>query len=923
MSLPASPRSTDHSSDNPSVHFTLNGRAVEVCPAPGESLLDTLRQRCGVRSLKNGCQPQGQCGCCLALIDGRAVVTCAMPARKVEGKEIRTLEGLSARDREIASRAFVAAAGLQCGFCVPGIALRATYLLDKNPAPTRAEIARAVDVHLCRCTGYARILDAIELMAWARAGQAMPEPCQDGHIGQPLARFQGQEAVLGDRPFVDDLVRPDMLHGAVLLSPHPRARVVRIDTSRATAHPGVVQVATAADVPGQRWYGLIERDWPGFVAEGEEVRCVGDILAAVAAEDLHTARFALTLIDVEYEVLEPVLDPAAALAEGAPQVNPAHPNELGHTEIRRGDAEAALADSAHVAEGTWTTQRVEHLFLETESALAEPGSSESPGGGRLRLYSQGQGIFDDRRQVAAFLGIPEDQLDVELVPDGGAFGGKEDLSVQPHAALLAQLTGRPVKITLNREESIRVHPKRHPMTLHYRVGCDEDGRLTAVWARIIGDTGAYASVGGKVLERAAGHGCGPYRVRHIDIAATAVCTNNPPCGAMRGFGANQASFALEGCVDILAEKVGLDGWEMRWRNVLEVGDAFSSGQILEKSVGIKKTLLAVKQRYDQARRAGRAVGIACAIKNTGIGNGMPEWGKARLVVERDGTVSLYNGYTEMGQGLFTVLTQIAVEVTGLPAAVFRPRVDSTFSLGCGQTTASRATFFSGNAVKKAGEDLRAALDAGLALDELVGRVFDAEVCFDDTTAPGDPDDPSEASTARAIKTHSAFGFATQVCILDEHGAVDRVLAAHDVGRVINPALCEGQIQGAVHMGLGYALTEELPCDNGMPVTFKLREIGVLRARDMPEVEVDLIEEYEPEGPFGAKGVGEIGLVPTAGAVAGALAAFDGVRRHRLPMKDSPASQAMSVGRIRGRRSPGQPSSHQASAGLAGRTSKSP
>ncbi len=868
------------------MELTVNGRLVEVTPAPGESLLTTLRERCGVTSVKDGCAPQGQCGCCLALVGGRAVVTCATPAEKAAGKEVVTLEGLPAAEREQLARCFSATAGLQCGFCTPGIALRASHLVAKSPCPTRAEIAKGIDVHLCRCTGYTKIVDAIERFAQVRRGAAEPPAPDAGEgVGARLARYQGEALALGDRPYVADLERPGMLHGALRLSDHPRAKVLRIDVARARALPGVVAVATAADVPGERWYGLILKDWPGLVAVSEEVRCVGDVLAAVAAVDERTARAAAALIEVEYEVLPALTTIEAALAPGAPRVNPTHDNQLSHTKIRRGDVTQAFAASAHVVEGTWTTQRIEHLFLETECALAEPLAD-----GRLKLYTQGQGIFDDRRQVAAFLGLPEEQVEVELVPNGGAFGGKEDMSVQAHAALLSRMTGRPVKVRLDREESIRVHPKRHPIRMTYKVGCDAEGRLTAVQALMHGDTGAYASVGAKVLERAAGHACGPYRVEHVHVDGFAVTTNNPPCGAMRGFGANQAHFAMEGCMDLLAAKVGLSPWEIRWRNAVEVGDTFASGQVYEKSVGIKKTLLAVKDAYEAARAAGRAVGIACGIKNTGIGNGAVEWGKARLVVEADGTVSLYNGYTEMGQGLLTVLVQCAVEVTGLPAAIFRPKVDSTFALGCGQTTGSRATLFGGRAVKSAAEKLRAALDAGRTLPELAGEVFAADVVIDDTTAPG-------KEKGGKVKTHTAFSFATQGVILGEEGALSKVIAAHDVGRAINPALCEGQIEGSVHMGLGYALTEDLPCEEGWPVTYKLRELGVLRARDMPEVEVILVEEHEPEGPFGAKGVGEIGLVPTAAAVAGALAAFDGVRRYDLPMKDSPAARACSVGRI--------------------------
>ncbi|MCA9610555.1 MAG: molybdopterin-dependent oxidoreductase, partial [Myxococcales bacterium] len=608
-------------------------------------------------------------------------------------------------------------------------------------------------------------------------------------------------------------------------------------------------------------------DWPGLVAVGEETRCVGDVIAAVAADDEPTARAAAAAVRVEYEVLEAVLDPEVSIAAGAPRVNPTHDNVLGRSRILRGDAEAALRASAHVVKGRWTTQRIEHLFLEPECALAEPLSD-----GRLKLYTQGQGIFDDRRQVASFLGVPVETIEVELVPNGGAFGGKEDMSVQAQTALLAHLTGRPVRVHLTREESVRIHPKRHPITMDYEVGCDAEGHLTVVKAKMIGDSGAYASVGAKVLERAAGHSTGPYRVPNVDVEAIAAYTNNPPCGAMRGFGANQASFAIEGCVDMLAEEVGIDGWTMRDRNIVEVGDVTATGQILEAAVGLRATLEAVKDRYYEAKKAGKAVGVACGLKNTGIGNGVAEWGKCRLVVEEDGTVSLYNGYTEMGQGLLTVLSQFAAEVTGLDTRVFRPKVDSTFALDCGQTTGSRATFFGGIAAVSAAKRLREDLERGKTLGELVGQVYAADEVIDDTTALG--------ADVPKIKTHTSYGWATQVCILDAEGRVERMIAAHDVGRAVNPDLCEGQIEGAVHMGLGYALTEELPTEDGMPVTFKMRDIGVLRARDTPPCEVILVEAPEPEGPFGVKGVGEIGLVPTAGAVAIALGEEDREEMHR-------------------------------------------
>jgi selenium-dependent xanthine dehydrogenase len=881
------------------VSFVLNGAQRRVEAREGETLLDLLRGPLGVTSPKRGCAPLGQCGACLAIVNGEPRVTCTIAAESAEGLAVVTLEGLPEAERDLFARAFADADASQCGFCAPGIVLRAKCLLDANPDPARAEAAAALDEHLCRCTGYVKIVDAILLAARMRRGEVTKLPGSadapraaagdragaTSAVGVSLPRYQALEMARGERTFVDDLARPGMLFGAVALSAHARARVKRIDTTSARELPGVVAVVTAQDVPGERWYGLIESDWPAFVAEGEETRCVGDVIAAVAAESESAARRAAERIAVEYEVLVPVLDPEAALAPGAPRVNPRHENLLSRTVIRRGEVAAALAASAHVVSGTWKTQRIEHFFLEPEVALAEPLPD-----GTLRLYTQGQGIFDDRRQVARLLGIAEERVFVELKASGGAFGGKEDMTIQPHAALLAWKTGRAVKLALDRRQSIRMHPKRHPITIDLTAGCDAAGRLTAVRARMIGDSGAYASVGAKVLERAAGHACGPYRVEHVEVESLAVYTHHPPCGAMRGFGVPQAAFAMEGALDLLAKECGLDGWEIRWRNAIEPGDPLTTGQRLWKSVGIKKTLLAVKDGYYRALHAGRAVGIACGLKNSGLGNGASEWGKARLVVEEGGTIALHNGYTEMGQGLWTVLSQIAAEVAGLPVARFRPRTDATFALGCGQTTGSRATLIGGRAVESAARKLRADLDRGSPLEALVGRVYAGDVLIDDTTPAGTPDERA--------KTHTSYGFATQVVVLDARGRIERVIAAHDVGRAINPALCESQIQGAIHMGLGYALTEELPCVEGMPVSFSRYQLGILKARDMPEVQVILVEEPEPEGPFGAKGLGELGLVPTAAAVAGALAAFDGVRRTTLPMKDSPAARALTVGRIR-------------------------
>jgi len=852
------------------MELTLNGERIVAEPREGQSLLELLRDDLGLRSVKDGCAPEGSCGACTVIVDGRAVVSCAQKALRVEGKHVVTQEGLTEDERRLWAECFVAAGASQCGFCSPGIVMKAEALLAKNPEPSREEIAHALLGNLCRCTGYVKIIDAVGLAAAARRGEPLPERNGSARVGARAARYEGPELALGDTVFVGDMVVPGMLHGALRFSDHARARVLRVDTSRADAYPGVVAVVVAKDVPGERTQGALTRDWRQLVAEGEATAYVGDVIAAVAAETRRAAREAAALIDVEYEVLDPVTDPFEAMCEGAPGMHAAG-NVLSVSRVKRGDVDAALAGAAHVVRRTYRTQFVEHAFLEPESSLAVPDGS-----GPLHVFSQGQGAWEDRRQIASFLGVPEDQVRVTQVPTGGAFGGKEDLNVQCHASLLASVTGRPVLVTLSRKESLRFHPKRHAMWLEYTAGCDEDGHLVALQARIVGDTGAYASVGDKVLERAAGHACGAYKVPNVDVEAKAVYTNNPPCGAMRGFGVNQSNFAIEGVLDLLAEEVGIDGWEIRWRNALDEGDRFGTGQKLGAGVGLKKTLLAVRDAYRQARFPG----IACGAKNTGIGNGVTEYGRAILRPESDGSVTLLHSWTEMGQGVHTVLRQIACEELGLPPERVRVVVDTERELDTGLTTASRSTVLGGNAVIDAARSLKAALDEK-PIEALAGREFRGEFVVDWTTR-SDADEPV---------THLAYGWATQVVTLDDEGRIEKVIAAHDVGKAINPMLVEGQIEGGVHMGLSHALSEEFVVEGGVPVTETLKSLHIIPPTGMPEVECILVEEPQPEGPYGAKGVGEASLVPTAAAVAGALHAFDGIRRTRLPMKDSPAARA--------------------------------
>jgi aldehyde oxidoreductase len=755
---------------------------------------------------------------------------------------------------------------VQCGFCTPGMIARARLLIQANARPTRDEVARALRPHLCRCTGYVRIIDAvIEAARLLRGAGQAPAAEQARGIGVPLVKRGAEERAAGRAAFVDDLRFDGLLSGALKLSDHPRARVLRIDTRAAAAADGVLRVVVAADIPGERRHGLIFRDWPLLVAEGEVTGYVGDVLAVVVAATEAQARAAVARIEVEYEVLPPVTDVFAALAPGAPQVHEKG-NLLEACAVRRGPAiDQVLAHSAYRYSGRFGTQRVEHAYLETEAAVALPAAA-----GGVHVYSHGQGIYDDRRQIAAILGIPERDVTVTLVPAGGAFGGKEDLGVQGHAALCAWLLKRPVKVRLSRPESLRVHPKRHPMVIDLAVGCDERGMLTGLQARIVGDTGAYASVGTKVLERAAGHATGAYHVPSVDIEARTVCTNNIPCGAMRGFGVCQVTFALESAIDELCAQGGFDRWQFRYDNALTPGRMTATGQVLGEGVGVRATLLAVREDYRRAPTAG----IACGLKNTGIGNGVADESEASLEVVAPGRVVLCHGWTEMGQGVDTVAVQVLCQETGLDPALIDVRVSTADETRGGMTTASRASALLGNALIAAAAGLKRDLERH-SLADLAGRVYRGRWACDWTTAPGEP--------GRTV-THFAYGYATHLVELDGRGRVSRVVAAHDAGLVLNPMLFEGQIQGAVVMGLGYALSESLPMSGGRLASERLRDCGLLRADRVPEVVVRAVEVADPVGPYGAKGVGEIGLVPTAAAVANALRLFDGKRRLELPLR---------------------------------------
>lgn len=853
------------------IEFVVNGVPVRVRPHHPH-LLSALRDELNITSPKDGCSPSGQCGCCTVLVNGKAVVSCQTSLEKVSGGEVITLEGVDEQERQKYANAFAACGGLQCGFCIPGIVVRAKAQVDKKGASLKREdMARHLGAHLCRCTGYVKILDAIEMVATGQSPHCEPV----GGIGSRSVKYEAQQLALGDRGYVDDIRINGMQHAALHLTSHARARVINIDTTAALAHPNVTAVLTAADIPGELMVGIIYKDWPVMIPVGGMTSYAGDVLAIVVATDRISAREAAQLVDVTYEVLPPVTDPRMALANENIAVWKTESNILSTSSYSRGDVDAAFTQCTHIVEQDFSTQRIEHAFLEPESTLAVP----SPDGSSIHVYSGGQGIWDDRNDIANVLGIDTSQVTVELVTNGGAFGGKEDMSNQAHAALAAWLLKVPVKCTLSREESFLMHAKRHPIEMSYKIGCNEDGEILALHVRALGDSGAYASVGMKVLERMAGHASGPYSVPNIDVEAIAVRTNNPVCGAFRGFGANQAQFAMEGVLDRLAEKVGIDGWTLRRRNVIMPGMVWGPGQIMDDGcLGASQCLDEIKPAYDKARRDGKAIGLGLGLKNSGLGNGFKEITRAVVHFKHDGRIEVRHGWTEMGQGINTVAQQVVVHELGVDGSLIDVIVDTTRELGLGQTTGSRGTLMGAGAVQ-------AACQAALAENCAVGVDHLGEYRVDWTTKLGDP------GVEHPI-IHSTFGYAAQLVVIDkESGKIEEVIAAHDVGKAVNPQLCEGQIEGSVHMGLGYALSEDFPSDpiTGYPTNTTLRSLGILRAKDVPKISVMIVESPQPNSPYGIKGVGEIGLVPTAGAVAAALYEYDGQWRNKLPMRRNDAS----------------------------------
>jgi len=848
--------------------FWVNDR---VCECENNiTLLTYLRDILHLTAAKDGCAA-GACGACTVLIEGEARRACTVKTERLEGKRVVTAEGLPAAEQELYARAFSEAGAVQCGFCTPGMVLTAKALLDKNSTPTAAEIRTALRYNVCRCTGYAKIVQAILLAAqWRRQGLPAPIP-HGGKLGDALPRAEAAAKALGKARFTADYYPQGLLVGGAVRSAWPRARVLAVHTEKAAALPGVMAVLTAADIPAAKKIGHLKQDYDVLIAPGEITRFRGDAIVLIAAEDNDTLQQAKALVEVEYEPLTPLLNPAAAAAANAPNLHEGG-NLLAKEVLKRGDAEQAIAQAAQVVQQHYSLPPTEHAFLEPETALAWPEN------GGIQVISGDQGVYQTHKEVTAMLGLPPEKVRVRAAFVGGGFGGKEDMSVQHHAALLAYHTQRPVKLTLSRAESMLVHPKRHAMEIDYTTACDAAGNLTAIQVCIVADAGAYASLSRPVLQRACTHAGGPYRIPNVDIEGRAYYTNNPPAGAFRGFGVAQSCFAAEANLNLLARQAGFDPWQLRRQNALLPGDILPNGQIADADCAIVEALEAIYPDY----AANPQAGLACALKNSGLGMGINDVGRCLLSIE-NGLVMVYCGGSCVGQGLATVLRQMICETTGLDPTLLRVHPpDTATSPDCGNTTASRQSLFAGEAARQATTSLKEALQQEGSLAALAGREFYGE--YTGITDPLGADKPNPVS-------HVAYSYAANLVELDEAGLIKRVIAAHDSGRIINPQMAEGQVEGGVLMSLGYALCEDMRLADGAPQA-SFAQLGLLKAPDAPEIVTLFVNKedaalYDSLPAYGAKGLGEISAIPTAAAVQAAYFNRDGHFGTVLPLANTP------------------------------------
>ncbi|MEJ2012562.1 MAG: molybdopterin-dependent oxidoreductase [Anaerolineales bacterium] len=904
----------------------VNGQEMRVKIEQDEMLSQVLRDRLGLTGTKIACE-EAECGSCTVLLDGKPVLACELPALKAHGREVRTIESLAQHGTlHPLQEAFIRHGAIQCGFCTPGQIMTALGLLETSASPTVEEIRNALKDTLCRCGAYPAIERAVQAAAVAlREKQPVESPSfspsgEYHHIGRPATRPDARAKADGSALFADDYDFPGMLQARVLRAGVPHARVLSIDTSEAAALPGVQAVLTAADVPGKLNHGLVTRDWPALIRVGDKVRYVGDALAIVAADNSKIAASALEKIKVELEPLPVVTGPVEADQPGAPLVHE-DGNLLDEIEVVKGDVEGGFSDADVLLEGVYETPTMEHIFMEPECSIARPLPD-----GRMEIYVGSQIPYADREQVADCLNMPQEQIHVIGTLVGGGFGGKEDIAGQIHAALLAQATGRPVKLLFDRHESLLVHPKRHATRIQVKLGARADGRLTSVLTELYGDTGAYASLGEHVMTRATTHSSGPYISPNVRAICRAMYTNNPPAGAFRGFGALQAAFAIEIAVDELAHRLGMNPIELRKLNALRDGSITNTGQHLDHSVGLLECIQRVEaelhllceghdpfepQRVDGQPDLRRAWGFAIAFKNTGLGGGAPDKAGAEVELYGDGSIETRTSSAEIGQGLVSVLQMITAEELGTDLEQVRVLLsDTDRTLDGGPTTGSRQTFVSGNAVRYAASALRQAMSATLSekydvppesiryvggLAQVDGQhVSFAEIASLMRQEGREPRvsyeywAPKTAPLGEGGDMHFAFSFAAQaaeveVNLVTGEVRVPHVIAATDVGQAINPLGLQGQIEGGVVMGLGHTLTEEFILENGQVITDRMARYRMPAIHQAPQITSIVVEHPTREGPYGAKGVGEISTMPTPPAILNGIYHACGVRLRCLPV----------------------------------------
>jgi len=848
-------------------NFVVNGNRVQV--KEDKKLIAFLREDLNLTSVKNGCS-EGACGTCMVLVDGVAKKACVLKTSKLVDKNIITVEGMPDREKDIYGYAFMEAGAVQCGFCTPGMVISAKGLIDKVENPTEQEIKDALKNNICRCTGYVKIIEAVKLAAKIlRENIEVPKGNCSALVGENLNRIDAVDKVLGRAEYVDDMRIEGMIYGGAVRTKYPRALVKSIDISEAKKLQGVHIVITADELPGSQKLGHIIKDWDVLIPAGKITHCIGDAIVLIAAGTQEILEKAKSLVKIDYEELIPITNPCEALKGDAPQIHPSG-NILTTENLVFGNADKYIKNSKYVVTNKYSTPFTEHAFLETETAVANPD-----GNGEIIIYCADQGIYQTRKECAEALGIDQSKVRVISKIVGGGFGGKEDMSVQHHAAILAFLSNKPVKFALSRKESVMLHPKRHAMEMEFTTACDENGYLTAMKATIIADTGAYASLGGPVLQRACTHAAGPYNYHNIEIVGKAVYTNNPPAGAFRGFGVPQSCFAIESNLNQLAKMAKVTPWEIRYRNAIRPGQVLPNGQIADASTSIVETLDAVKEICMQNPKAG----IACAIKNSGIGVGLPDIGRCKLII-KDSKVYIHSSAACIGQGLGTILTQIVCETLNMAGEkVVYAVPDTSTCPDSGNTTASRQTLFTGEAAKRAALKLLDTLSYQ-TLENIEGEEFYGE--FKGIT------DKMNSIKQNPI-SHVAYGYATQVVILNDEGKIDKIIAVHDVGTPVNPKNIEGQIEGGVVMSLGYALTEDYPLIGSVP-TAKFATLGLFKATEVPKIECIILGRGNTKLAYGAKGIGEICSIPTAPAVAGAYYNYDGEFRTKLPLSNTPYSK---------------------------------